>query len=444
MVEIQWPRWEKIINVDFIPYVKNRDRYLIMYGGRGSSKSDFTAKKLIFRCLTENYFRYILVRNEYNKIKDSQYQTIKDIVYSFGLESLFQFRENPFEIRCVNGNKFLARGLDDAKKLKSIKDPTGVWYEEEIPDYDDFITVSTSIRTGKADYLQEIFTINPEVDGDYLQHWFFKKFFKKHYPQHLTFSDEVTIEVKDIKVVLSYSVMHSTYQNNRWLPNEFIAQLLQIKEDDEYYYTVYTLGLWGHKKLAGIWAYEFKNQKHISENAIYEPLLPVNLVFDFNVNPATCNMFQMTKDRIWQFAEIHLQDASIYDVLERIKSTFGSSVIMRVSGDASGWAREKATFNLTNMYEIIQRELYLTDYAIDTPRVNPELKWSRTLVNYCLKNKNIEIHPSCQFTISDLSQCVAKDDGTIDKSKQNLTHHLDAFKYFFTTYFGDELNQDYS
>lgn len=415
---------------------------MIFYGGRGSSKSDFTAKKLIYRCLGEKYFRFILVRNEYNKIKDSQYQTIKDTVYSLGLESLFTFRENPLEIRCVNGNKFLARGLDDSKKLKSIKDPTGVWYEEEIPSYDDFVTITTSIRTQKADYLQEIFTINPEVEGDYSEHWFFKKFFGENYPHNLTFEGTTTIKVKEIEVNLDYSVHHSTYEHNRWLPNEFIAQLLALQEEDDYYYTVYALGMWGRKKLAGLWAYEFKPQKHISETAIYSEGLPVYLSFDFNVNPATCNVFQFTKDWIRQIDEFHLQDASIYDILERIKSSYGTNMILRVTGDASGWAREKATFNLTNMYDIIQKELRLTDYQIDTPRVNPDLKWSRTLVNYCLKHKDTTIHPKCTYTIADLTQCVAKDDSTIDKSKGNLSHHLDGYKYLYTTYFGDELSKD--
>src|SRR3954462_2726147 len=120
------PPWRKTINESFIPLVQNTDRYLILYGGRGSSKSIFAAKKLIWRCLKEPYFRYILYRKTYNTIKDSQFQTIKDIVYEWGLQDLFVFNISPMEIRCFNGNKFICRGGDDPKKLKSIKDPTGV------------------------------------------------------------------------------------------------------------------------------------------------------------------------------------------------------------------------------------------------------------------------------------------------------------------------------
>ncbi len=154
MIEVQWCEWTKIINYSFDEVRKKinqfKYRYIILYGGRGSSKSDFIAKYLIFRCITDKYFRFVLVRNTYNVIKDSQYQTIKDIIVDLGLTELFEFKLNPLEIHCTNGNRFLARGCDDTTKLKSIKDPSGAWYEEDIPSEGDFITITTSIRTGKA------------------------------------------------------------------------------------------------------------------------------------------------------------------------------------------------------------------------------------------------------------------------------------------------------
>jgi phage terminase large subunit len=95
----------KIINQEFIPLFSNRDRYLLLWGGRGSSKSNFTAKKLVKDCLKSRYFRQILIRDTYASIKDSQYQTIKDEVYERGLESLFHFKENPLEIQREHGTK---------------------------------------------------------------------------------------------------------------------------------------------------------------------------------------------------------------------------------------------------------------------------------------------------------------------------------------------------
>jgi len=107
-INVKWCKWSDIINTRFEPLVENKDRYIIAYGGRGSSKSDWAAKKLIYRCLNERYFRYVLVRNTYATIKDSSYQTIKDIIHDLGLESLFRFKIQPLEIECLNQSNFLS------------------------------------------------------------------------------------------------------------------------------------------------------------------------------------------------------------------------------------------------------------------------------------------------------------------------------------------------
>lgn len=244
------------------------------------------------------------------------------------------------------------------------------------------------------------------------------------------------------KLPNSYAYIPAKITDNPYVPQDYIDSL---KENlPTLLYQKFVDGDWDVTDNDKPWAYAFKMQKHVSDLAEYRPELPIYLLFDFNVEPATCGLCQFTKEERWQFDEIHVETGSIYDVLGAIQHKYGLDVIYRVSGDASGWAREKATFNLTNMYEIIQKELGLTDYAIDTPRVNPNNKWARTLTNFSLEKKNFTIHPRCKYTILDLQNCRVLEDGNIDKKNSTMSHHLDHVKYFFTTYFGDELNQDYS
>jgi phage terminase large subunit len=196
-----------------------------------------------------------------------------------GLESLFEFNKQPLRIFCKNGNEILARGCDDTTKLKSIKDPTFVWWEEDIPSEEDFITVTTSIRTQRADLLQEIFTINPEVEGDYKENWFYKKFFGDRIDK--SFSSQLAEGVP-------YTVHHSTYKDNRWLPKSFGDFLESMKNSNNptnrYYYTVYTLGQWGNKMTGGLFYKMFDRGKSITDLE-YNPNLPLWISFDFNVNP---------------------------------------------------------------------------------------------------------------------------------------------------------------
>lgn len=239
-----------------------------------------------------------------------------------------------------------------------------------------------------------------------------------------------------------YAYVPAKITDNPHVPKEYLESLKQNLPS--LLYEKFVQGDWDVTDNDKPWAYAFKMHKHVSDKAEYRPELPIYLLFDFNVEPATCGLNQFTRDGRWQFDEIHVETGSIYDVCHHIKTRYGTNVIYRVSGDASGWAREKATFNLTNMYDIIQSELRLTDYQIDTPRANPNNKWARTLTNFILEKDRFLIHPRCKYTILDLQNCRVLEDGNIDKKNSAMSHHLDHVKYFFTTYFGDELNQDYA
>lgn len=458
------PAWRKTINETFISLVKDRARYLICYGGRGSSKSVFAAKKLIVRCLQEPYFRYILYRKNYNSIKDSQYQTIKDIVYEWGLESLFVFNVSPLEIRCVNGNKFICRGGDDPKKLKSIKDPTGVWYEEEIPEEGDFITITTSIRSQKAEYLQEIFTINPEVEGDYTLHWFWKRFFEGH--SDLSFSDETEIEVGEGKrFKTSYTVHHSTYKDNRWIPESFIAQLLELKKTNPYYYTIYALGQWGNKQSSGQFYKLFSVAKNVLDNMIvngkprlYKADLALHITFDFNVNPyVTLNIHQIEGKRAMQIDEIclpHPNNRTIKACQEFVRRYSDHIGGLFVYGDPAGRHEDTRTEKGYNDYVAIMQELkdFKPSQRVATiaPPVVPRGNFINTIFESGYQGIEIFIGSNCTKTIADYQFLKEASDGTKAKEKvkdpktevtyEKYGHSSDANDYLYCQAFANEFS----
>jgi len=207
-----------------------------LYGGRDSAKSYFAAQKVIIDTMRKPYSRYILVRKAYAHIKDSQYQTIKDIILSYGLMDFFVFIENPLRIIFKkNGNMIIARGLDKEHKTKSIKDPTGVWYEEmnEIG-FNDFIKTTTSLRGG---IIQEIATFNPEMETEWINSYFFP--LKENYEK----PDGNFHYVKSIRT--DTTILHTTYKDNSYVTPQSAKLLESFKNIDENYYRIYTLGLWG-------------------------------------------------------------------------------------------------------------------------------------------------------------------------------------------------------
>ena len=226
----------KIYNQVYLPLLNDTHRYLLMYGGRDSAKSYFAAQKVIIDTMRKPYSRFILVRKVYADIKDSQYQTIKDIVLAYGLIDHFHFTENPLRIVFKrNGNTILSRGLDKEHKTKSIKDPTGVWYEEmnEIR-FNDFLKTTTSLRGG---VIQEIATFNPEMETDWINAYFFPN--KQSYEKpdgNFHFVPSIRNDT---------TILHTTYKDNKYCTEQSVELLESFKQTDENYYKIYSLGLWG-------------------------------------------------------------------------------------------------------------------------------------------------------------------------------------------------------
>ena len=183
-------------------------------------------------------------------------------------------------------------------------------------------------------------------------------------------------------------------------------------------------------------AYSFDSTKHISEEAQYLEGGTIYLSFDFNVDPMTCSVFQHTADFIYQIDEFRLKTSDIYELLEQIKAKYiGRGNPIKVTGDASGWAREKSTRGLVNMYDIIMKELNVSLNNVDTPRANPSHKNNRILVNSILeRHKKVLINPKCIGTIKDLMYVQVDAFGHIDKSNMELTHNLDNFRYYLNSY----------
>jgi hypothetical protein len=180
-------------------------------------------------------------------------------------------------------------------------------------------------------------------------------------------------------------------------------------------------------------AYMFSKEKHIGTTHINDRL-PLYLSFDFNLDPATCIIGQHTENYIHIHGEIRLRNASIYDVCSEIKRRYPGYIYV-ITGDAAGNSREKATRDLTSMYDIIQMELGLPSHLIQVDKHNPTHRTNRTLVNSIFQHLEVIINPSCEYLIQDLDMVQCDETGSIDKSNKELTHLLDCYRYYVNQWF---------
>jgi phage terminase large subunit len=419
-----------------------------LWGGRDSGKSAHIARQLIMDCLRLPYFRCVLVRKVFNTVKDSQWQLIKDVVEEWGLQELFTFNISPLEIRCINGNKFLCRGMDDAGRLKSISNPSHAWGEELNQfELDDFVVLMTSLRYNKGK-VKVWGSFNPETEGDYEEHWLYKTFFDKG---EFNFTSSWTLELpvsprypQGRKIEYRYHSTHTTYQDNKFCRPERIIFLEQLAAIDPYYYTVFTLGLWGNRKITDPFCLSFSKEKHVGETKLRRDM-EVYLSFDFNKNPITCGVYQHEGNHIWCVESIKLDNSDIYKLCDYIKTSYKGCMFI-VTGDATGQNTTALVQDDINYYTVIKAQLNLAQPQLKVPSINPKVRENRLLVNAVFHNCVVKLDPArAKGLIFDCGNVSVNDVGDIEKGDRNnpkkRADHLDNWRYYLNSFHKHILKQ---
>ena len=104
--------FESLLNPVYIPYLYDQHRYLVMKGGAGAGKSHFACQKILYRTLTENGHRFLVLRKVKDTIRDSVFKLFCDYIKEWDLESEFKINQTSFKIVFKgNGNEIIFKGL---------------------------------------------------------------------------------------------------------------------------------------------------------------------------------------------------------------------------------------------------------------------------------------------------------------------------------------------
>lgn len=204
--------------------------------------------------------------------------------------------------------------------------------------------------------------------------------------------------------------------------------------------------VWKFATDAKLFAYSFDRALHVIEktNPAFKLLmtptkrLPLDVVFDFNVDPITAIVGQhegTNWGRIYN--EYRLRNSDIFELTERIWTDWGQDYLIHATGDASGRARSALTRGNRSYVQTIKAELRLHDTQLKFPTVNPSVANTRILMNSIFhKHKDFYISGECPFLIDDLESVKVDNQGDIDKGKdKKKTHLLDNLRYFQWNYF---------
>lgn len=137
--------------------------YYDLYGGRGSTKSSFISVEIILGMMEDgkagNLTNAAIFRKVGNTLRDSVFEQIEWAIDALNVNDLWETGLSPMQhVYKPTGQKILYRGLDKAKKTKSIKVSKGyikyLWFEEldEFAGIEEIRTVQQSILRGGSKF----------------------------------------------------------------------------------------------------------------------------------------------------------------------------------------------------------------------------------------------------------------------------------------------------
>ena len=361
-----------------------KQKEIVVYGGAGSGKSYTVAQFLIIEKLLSNRNKRLLVTRKYNpSLKVTTWQLVHEILNELEIP----YMENKTEqiLQLPRRNEIYFRGLDDAEKIKS-SEFNYIWMEEATEfDFEDYLQLKLRLRRATTSVNQLFLTFNP-VAG-----WTQKQFFEQE-------SDDVAI-------------LHTTYLDNPFLDIEYTKMLELLKDQDEAYYQIYTLGRYAILKNK-----IYNNYQVVSRMPeMYDEII-YGVDFGFN-NPSVILEIGLKDDNIYITKELYETRLTNEELIERLK-TFVYSKNAEIYADSAEPARieeiSRAGFN-----------------------IYPAKKDVKNGIDY-LKRKMIYLNKDCVNTIKEIQMYKWKEDrkgNVLDEPVKFNDHAMDALRYAVYTYY---------
>jgi PBSX family phage terminase large subunit len=320
--------------------------------------------------------------------------------------------------------------LDDPEKIKSITGITRVWIEEA-SEFTESDINQLNLRLRGAEDQQITLTFNP-IDE---QHFLKKRFFD--------FEDE------------DVTVFHSTYIENKFLPNAYVKELLKYKRLDYNYYRVYALGEWG-KLDSGAECYRAFDVESNTIKKAYDPSLPLHLSFDENVRPyLTVTVWQGEGASVWQIDEVCLVPPknTLLRTCEEIKNRYANHEAgVFIYGDATSQKDDTKIEKGYNFFKLARKYLKQFNPRLKVSKSNPPVMPRITFLNQIfagmIEGVEVKIGRDCENTVTDFKYVKEASDGTKlkEKKKDEKTgvpyepygHCTDTTEYFICEYFAKD------
>lgn len=378
-----------IFNESFLGYRTDYShRFEIYYGGAGSGKSHFITQKILIKALRSRR-KVLIMRKVGSTLKDSVWQLVIDNLAQLRLLQFCKINKSIFMIELPNGSILLFKGMDDSEKIKSITGITDVWVEEATEFTEEDIEQLNLRLRAKVKNLQMFFSFNPVSKAN----WVYRRWFAKG------------------AVVTSDTVIHqSTYKDNRFLPEDYIATIEKMAKTNPTYYRIYALG-----EFASLDKLVFNNWR-------------IGTVEDANDWDMLCGLdFGYTNDPT-AFVVSFTDNQTLYVAKEFVRTGLLNNQIATAVTEL-GFAKSTIigdSAEVKSIEELKRDGLY---------RIYPAVKGQGSVLQGIqkLQQFDIVVDPSCEHTITELQNYAWKKDRQsgeyVNEPIDEFNHCIDALRY---------------
>ena len=379
----------KDFNDAFYPYLKDYShRFEVYYGGAGSGKSVFVTQKLLAKALVKKR-KVLIMRKVGSTLKDSVWQLTLDTLMTLKLLQYCNINKSIFTIELPSGSVLLFKGMDDSEKIKSITGITDIWVEEATEFSEEDIEQLNWRLRAKTDALQMYFSFNPVSKAN----WVYRRWFK------------------DGVIITDDTVIHkSTYKNNRFLPDDYIATIEKMARTNPTYYRIYALG-----EFASLDKLVFNNWRVGSIEDTNDWALLCGLDFGFTNDP-TAFVVSFLKDRTLFISKEYVKTGLLNDQIAKVITELGFSK-STIIGDSA---------EVKSIEELRRAGLY---------RIYPAAKGQGSVLQGIQKLQQLDIvvDPHCEHVITELQNYAWKKDRAtgeyINEPIDEFNHCIDALRY---------------
>lgn len=372
--------------------------------GAGSGKSHFVFAKMVFKYLKYPNRKCLVARKVSNTLRDSCFALVKSILSDWQLYNQCKVNKTDLTIELPNGSHFIFKGLDDAEKIKSIANIDDIVVEEctEVDEFD-FDQLSLRLRS-KNPYNQIHCMFNPVSK----ENWVYKRWFKEGAEYN-----------KDNTVIL-----HTTYKDNKFLPKEYIENLLEMERTNPAYFRIYALGEFASldKLVYTNWKVDYFDYREVLKT-VKDSKAIFSIDFGYTNDPTAfvCSVLDEVNKRLW-----------IYDGFEE-KGLLNDEIAKRII--SMGYRKEVITADSSEPKSIDE----LKRNGLD--RVRGAVKGKDSIINgiNLLQQYEITILPSLTWIIEEFRNYTwkkGKDGEYINVPIDKYNHNLDALRYSVVTEVG--------